>query len=261
MSGPRIVTLDIETSPILAYVWGLFKQFVGLNQIHTDWSILSFSYKWLNEDRVHHHNTGGRGADKVRDDSFLLRLLWAVLDEADIVVAQNGVKFDVKKINARFIMAGMPPPSPYKVVDTMLEAKKIAAFTSNRLAWLSDILTDTPKDEHKEFPGFELWTACLDDNPRAWAEMGKYNDQDIRACEGVYLRLRPYIVGHPNVAAYNNVETAQCPKCGSENVQRRGFALTQTGKYHRMQCRDCGGWSRTRYTENTTAKRQSLLTN
>jgi hypothetical protein len=261
MTHPRIGTVDIETSPILAYVWGLFKQFVSLNQIHTDWSILSFSYKWMDEKKVHHHNTGGKGVDKVRDDSTLLHLLWNFLDEADIIVTQNGVKFDVKKINARFIMAGLPPPSPYKVVDTMLEARKIAAFTSNKLAWLSAILTDTPKSEHKLFPGFELWTECLADNPKAWKEMGKYNDIDIRATEGVYLKLRPYMIGHPNVAAYNSSESTQCPKCGSEKMQSRGVALTQSGQYKRFRCGGCGGWARGRYTENSTEKRRSLLSN
>src|SRR3954470_11296397 len=106
--GPRIITLDIETSPILAYVWGLFKQFVNLNQIHTDWTILSFSYKVLGEKKVYHHNTGGRGAHRVRDDKALLKLLWQTLDEADVIIAQNGVKFDIKKINSRFLANDMP---------------------------------------------------------------------------------------------------------------------------------------------------------
>ncbi len=258
---PRIVTLDIETSPILAYVWSLWKVNVGVNQIHTDWSILSFCAKWLGEKRVVYHDTGGRGVDRVRDDTELMAQLWAVLDAADIVVAQNGVAFDVKKINARFIELNMPPPSPFKVVDTMLEAKKIARFTSNRLAWLSDILTDTPKSEHKKYPGFELWTACLADDPGAWAEMRKYNIVDVLATEKVYLQLRPYIIGHPNLAAYDDSEAMRCPKCNSTNVQRRGITVTQSGRYHRMQCLGCGGWSRTRFTTNSKEKRHSLLSN
>jgi predicted RNA-binding Zn-ribbon protein involved in translation (DUF1610 family) len=260
-SSARIITLDIETSPILAYVWGLFKQFVNLNQIHTDWSILSFSYKVLGEKKVYHHNTGGRGSSKVRDDRALLRLLWSVLDEADIVVAQNGVKFDMKKINARFLESGMPPPTPFKVVDTMLEARRIAGFTSNKLAWLSEVLTETPKSEHKLFPGFELWTECLADNPKAWAEMRKYNDIDIIATENVYLKLRPFIVGHPNVASYNDDTDPQCPKCGSKNLNSRGRALTQSGEYTRYQCKSCGGWARGRYTKNSISKRRALLSN
>lgn len=257
----RIAVLDIETSPILAYVWGLWKQNVGLNQIHTDWSILSFSYKWLGEKKVIHHNTGGRGVSKVRDDRALMKLLWAVLDQADIIIAQNGVSFDIKKINSRFLELEMDPPSPYKVVDTMLEAKKIARFSSNRLAWLSSILTDTPKSEHKKFPGFELWAECLADNPEAWKEMQKYNDIDIRATELVYLKLRPYILGHPNVAAYDDNDTRKCPKCGSEGLQARGHAFTQSGQYKRYRCGACGGWARGRYTENTPAKRKVLLSN
>lgn len=261
MNSARIVTLDIETSPILAYVWGLFKQFVGLNQIKEDWTILSFSYKWLDKDKVHHHNTGGKGPEKVRDDRGILLLLWDVLDKADIVIAQNGVKFDVKKINARFIQEGMPPPTPYKVVDTMLHAKAIAAFTSNKLAWLSEVLTDQPKDDHKEFPGFELWTECLADNPRAWKCMQKYNDIDIRGTEKVYLKLRPYMIGHPNVAAYNGDTEMQCPKCSSVDLQSRGLALTQSGQYRRYRCNSCKGWSRTRYTQNSIEKRRALLMN
>lgn len=257
----RIATLDIETSPILAFVWSLWKQNVGLNQIHTDWSVLSFSYKWLSEKRVIHHNTGGRGANRVRDDKALMRKLWDVLDEADIIIAQNGVSFDCKKINARFIELDMPPPSPFKVVDTMLEARRIAKFTSNRLAWLSDVLTDTPKSEHKKFPGFELWRECLADNPEAWKEMRKYNDIDIRATEKVYLKLRPYIVGHPNVASYDGDDTRRCPKCGSENLQSRGVALTQSGEYKRYQCKSCKGWARGRYTQNSRDKRRALLSN
>lgn len=256
----RIATVDIETSPILAYVWSLWKQTVGVNQIHTDWTILGFSYKWLDEKKVYHHNTGGRGVRKVRDDRALLKLLWQFLDEADIIITQNGVSFDVKKINARFIELGMPPPSPYKVIDTKLEAQKIARFTSNRLAWLSEILTDTPKDDHKEFPGFELWTECLADNPKAWKAMAKYNNTDILSTEAVYLKLRPYMVGHPNVAAYNESIDVQCPACGSTDLMRRGFALTQSGKYRRYRC-SCGKWARERYTGNSIAKRRSLLAN
>lgn len=255
----RIGTLDIETSPIIAYVWSLWKQNVGLNQIVADWSILSFCYKWIDEKQPVYHDVSGQ--EDIRDDSSMLALLWAFLDEADIVIAQNGVAFDVKKIQARFVEAGMPPPSPFKVVDTMLEAKKIARFTSNRLAWLSEILTDEPKSEHKKFPGFELWTECLADNPEAWAEMRRYNVTDVKATEKVYLKLRPYIIGHPNLAAYDEDDTMRCPKCGSESVERRGKTVTQTGEYQRYQCGGCGGWSRTRYTRNSLKKRQSLLSN
>lgn len=259
MTGVRIGTLDIETSPIVAYVWSLWKVNIGLNQILEDWSILSYCYKWLGEKKVHYEDVEGQ--KNLRDDSKLLKGLWKFLDEADIVIAQNGIAFDVKKINARFIQAGMLPPSPYKVVDTLLEAKKIARFTSNKLEWLSAKLTDTPKSSHAQFPGMELWNECLKGNPKAWRVMRKYNPIDVVGTEGVYLKLRPYIIGHPNVNVYDEDETVRCVNCGSEDVHQKGYRYTNVGKYPRYRCYACGAWHRGGYTENTPAKRKSLLRN
>jgi transposase-like protein len=263
----KILTLDIETSPIVANVWGLWKQNVGLNQIICDWSILSFTAKWLHEPNALYQDCRGQGASVagqdlgVRNDSHLLFTLRDLLDEADIVVTQNGVSFDNPKIMSRFMIADILPPSPFRNIDTMLEAKKIARFTSNRLAWLSEVLTDTPKDEHKQFPGFELWTECLKDNPAAWEEMEKYNVQDVFATEAVYLKLRPYIQNHPNVAAYDADDSTRCPKCGSADLEKRGERRTNAGLYQQYLCKSCGGYSSYRYTQNTLAKRKSLLGN
>jgi hypothetical protein len=197
----------------------------------------------------------------VTDDKLLLSKLWDILDEADIVVAQNGKAFDIKKINARMLMSGLGPYSPIKIIDTMLIAKHTFGFTSNKLAWLSDHLTDSKKLLHKEFPGFELWAECLKDNPKAWKAMKEYNVIDTIATEKLYLKLRPWMENHPNVAAYVDSEEHLCPKCGSAKLGKRGKALTQSGEYVRYCCIECGGWSRTRYTTNSNGKRKSLLSN
>ena len=258
--GPKIVTLDIETSPIVAYVWSLFKVNIGLNQIVREWSIMSYCIKALGKKGVTYVDTS-KMADP-RDDSELLVQLHADLSDVDIVVTQNGKAFDMKKINARFIAAGMLPLPPIKVIDTMLAAKEVAKFTSNRLEWLSKHLTDTPKYAHSEFPGMELWTECLNGNPKAWRVMKKYNCIDVPATEKLYLRLRPYMIGHPNVAAYYDDEHVRCPRCASVNMRPlEKKALTQTGEYTRYQCADCGGFARSRYTQNSKAKRLSLLAN
>lgn len=243
---PVVVTLDIETAPIEAYTWGLWEQNVGLDQIKTDWSILSFSAKRLGDKRVFYADTGGRGPKRVRDDSILLGKLWTLLDEADIIVAQNGVAFDIKKINARLLEAGYPPYSPVVVIDTMLAAKRIASFSSNKLAFLSEKLTDTPKFQHKKYPGFSLWLACLKDDPKAWAEMRKYNAIDVIACENLYLKLRPWIPNHPNVAVYSDSSILRCPKCGSPRLRSRGWVRKSGGSYVKYRCGECLGYARGR---------------
>jgi len=250
--GPKVVAIDIETAPLEAYTWGIWEQNVALDQIKTDWSILSFSAKWLHERKIIYADTGGRGPDKVRDDSELLKQLWDVLDAADIVVAQNGKAFDIKKINARLIRAGFPPYSPIRIVDTMLVAKKAFAFTSTKLAFLSANLTKTKKLTHKKFPGFSLWLACLDDNPAAWREMRRYNEADTRATEELYLKLRPWIDGHPNVGVYVDSTAKRCPKCGSTKLLSRGRVYSATASYVKYRCSKCGGFSRGRKAEKRT---------
>ena len=255
---PKILFLDIETAPLEVYAWGLWKVNVGLNQILTEWSILSYSAKWLGKRRMIYKDQ--RGKHNVRDDADLLQEIWHLLNEADIVVAQNGIRFDVRKIRARFILLGMPPPSPFRVIDTLVAAKQLFGFTSNKLAWLAPNLTGHDKYEHKKFPGFELWIECLKDNPAAWREMKTYNCIDTSDLEAVYLKMRPWIEGHPNVAAYTASEEPACPKCGSSHITLVPKPWrTDTGEYPMYHCNECGGWSRGRYTQNTLAKRKVLL--
>ena len=254
----KALVIDIETAPLESYTWGIWDQNVGLDQIKTEWSILSYAAKWVAGKEVFFNHTGGRGAKKVRDDKPLMADLWNMLDTADIVVAQNGARFDIKKINARLVIHGFGPYSPIRVIDTLSVAKKHFGFTSNKLAWMSKYLTETKKSEHKKYPGFELWLECLKDNPKAWGEMRKYNIQDVVATEQLYLKQRPWISNHPNAATFNYSEAPQCPKCSSPRLQARGFSVLQAGKYQRFQCQECGGWSRGKDSLHTTDKRKSL---
>ena len=258
-AGPRIVTLDIETAPLQSYHWSLWDQNISLNQIVEEWSILSFTAKWLDSKELIYKDTGGRGKNKVRDDKALVQELWNILNEADIVITQNGQSFDIPRINARMLMHGMKPYSPIKHVDTKRVASKVFSFTSNKLAWMSQHLTNAKKDEHKLFPGFELWVECLKDNPKAWKEMKKYNSIDVLATEELYLKMLPWIPNHPNITVYNDKEITACPKCNSVKLQKRGVARTQIGEYHRFQCQGCGGWCRGRTLINTSNKRKVML--
>jgi hypothetical protein len=142
----------------------------------------------------------------------------------------------------------------------MLMARQVAAFTSNKLEWLSTYLSDVQKSKHKEFPGFELWSECLKGNPRAWKAMKKYNIPDVLSMEQVYLRLRPWVKGHSNVAVYVDDETMACPVCASQELTLdERSAYTNVGEYAQYNCVSCGAWSRGRYTLNSKQKRKSLL--
>lgn len=257
---PKILLIDIETAPILGYVWSLWKQNVGLNQIKEEWYILSYCAKWLGESEIIYRDV----RNDPHSDSSLLPELWELLNEADIIIGQNGKAFDIPKIQARMVMAGMLPPRPFKVIDTLLMAKQQFRFTSNRLEWMtgdSANLTEISKSKHAKFPGFALWAECLKGNVEAWDEMREYNVPDVTSMEELYLRLRPWYVGHPNLAAYVDSEEVLCPRCLSTDIKQDGFTFTQTGKYEMYTCGGCGGWSRGRYTRNSIGKRKALLSN
>ena len=259
---PKILTFDIETAPMEGYFWQLGEQYIGIDNVTQDWTILAYTAKWLDETRCIYNDTSGRGAKHVRNDKALVHELWKLLDEADIVVAQNGKRFDIRKVNARLLQLGCRPYSPIRVVDTYQVAKSVAGFSSNKLAWLSGVLSpDTPKLDHRKYPGIELWKACLQDSRLAWAEMKKYNIRDVVATEAVYLELRPWMKGHPNIGAYSDAGIPTCTNCGSTKLQARGTTVTQQGNYQRFQCQACGSWSRSKVNLLSSEWRKGMVHN
>ena len=231
----RILFLDIETAPNLGWVWGKWQQ--DVIEFKQDWYILSIGWKWADESEVHviGLDDGNDYTPGTDDDSFLVAKLWDLFNEADIIIAHNGDNFDIPKVKTRFISQGFAPPSPYKTVDTLQIARKHFKFDSNKLDELGRYLKIGRKLPHT---GFDLWKRVMLGQPDAWTTMKKYNAHDIELLEEVYYLMRAWHPSHPNV---NKGEHA-CPKCGSFNVQKRGFSFTAMRKKQRLQCSDCTGW-------------------
>lgn len=255
MKQPKVLFIDIESAPITGYVWNIWEQSLALNQIKTDWHLLSWSAKWFGQSKLLYQDQ--RKAKRVEDDSSLLKGVWKLLDEADIVVGQNSRKFDIKKLNARFIINGMQPPSSYKQIDTLVLARKHFGFTSNKLEYLSDKLCIKHKKlKHAKFSGFELWKECLAGNQAAWKEMERYNKADVLALEEVYTRLIPWD-STINFNLYSDEVENVC-KCGSKDFKRHGFFYTSVGKYQRFKCLKCGSESKDRTNQLSKLKKAAL---
>lgn len=241
---PRILIFDIECTPFVAYSWGP-KFNVNLIDFIEDWHLLSFAYKWLGEDEVHVVSQRQFKRDykrNRRDDRRVAQELWKLLDEADIVVAHNGARFDTKKSNARFAVHGLGRPSPYYVVDTLHVAKRSFNFGSNSLNDLAKFLGLGAKLQHT---GFDLWLGCMAGKNESWQTMEDYNVQDVALLEKLYLRFRDegWIVNHPNLGTISG-RPSGCPACGSSKLVQRGYRSTSAYRYPRYRCSDCGSWSR-----------------
>lgn len=237
----------------MAYIWNVWKQNIQHEMMINRGYIMCATVKVLGDNQCFYYET------RDENDYEVVKALMEWLSQADVVIAHNARKFDVPLIRARAIVHGMKPPAPYKVVDTLDIAKKEFRFVRNTLKNLAEELNCTPKDSHAKFPGFSLWSECMKGNDEAWEEMKLYNIEDVITLEEVYLKLRPWDTQHPNITSENDSEQSKCPKCGGVRLERRGYFHTNAGKYQKFQCKDCGGWSSSRYTENSNKVRRALL--
>jgi len=255
---PKILIFDIETAPLEIYAWGIWDINASLNQIKSDWFVLSWAAKWLHEPTMMYMDQS-----KVKDksnDKKLLEGIWKLLDEADIVITQNGKNFDEKKLKARFILNKMKPPSSFKHIDICKIAKKTFGFTSHKLEYMTNNLcTKYKKLKSKKFQGQDLWTECLKGNQEAWKEMAKYNKYDVLSLEELYDIVIPWD-NTINYNLYSDSEENVC-KCGSKNIIKYGFSYTNLGKFQRYKCSNCGEESRDRNNLLSKEKVESLKLN
>lgn len=238
MAEAKVLFLDTENAPNLGYVWGMWEQ--NVIDVKSHWYFLSFAYKWQGSKSIQCHALPDFPAfQKNKEcDKALVKKLWEVLDGADVVIAHNGDRFDLRKANARFAVHGLKPPSPYKTVDTLKVARRFFQFDSNKLDNLGQYLGVGRKIPHT---GKHLWFGCMQGDPKSWATMRRYNCQDVSLAERVYLRLRPFMTTHPNLSYISRLDA--CPTCQSHRLQSRGFNFNKSGKRPRLQCLDCGSWS------------------
>lgn len=250
----KILALDIETAPKQAFTWGLYNQNISLNQLIKPGEMLSWGAKWVGtpntnahyfEGYRHEHLANQHQHQHQHPNDWLYRL-HALLCEADAVLGHNVKAFDLKHIRTEFVRHNLPPfPTP-TVIDTLTLARRNFKFDSNKLDFLTGLLLNRNKVKHE---GFDMWVGCMNNDPKAWAKMLRYQKQDVLLLEPLYNTLRAW--DNPYNHALRN-SNALCPRCGTTNPkhqpQRRGFLYTQASKKQRWQCTNpkCKGWFTTR---------------
>jgi len=252
---PRGLVWDIETSPIISYNWGVWEQ--NAIEVIEDWKILSVAWQWVGESKIH-----VIGQDDFKDwvpgvnnDYGVCAKLWHLLDECDYEVSHNGDQFDVKKANARFLVHGFQPPSPYKQIDTKKIAKRVAGFTSNKL---KDLAHDLHVAQKGDPGGFATWKGCLAGDKKAWKKLKSYNKQDIPPLMDLYLMFRPWDKQAFKMNAFMGRPDA-CPKCGKEGSMNKvnKYTSTRTGvtkQYYRCSVPACGGMAESLVREPNTER-------
>jgi hypothetical protein len=253
--SPRLLVIDIETTPNLAWTWGFWKQ--NIIDIEQYWYMLSFAYAWYDLERDTIGETGFVGLNDdptfvpdTDDDRYVVDRMWSLLDQADIVIGQNSKSFDTKKFNSRAIIHGYTPPASYQQIDTKRAAQEVGQFGSNSLKHLARMLGISLKEENRGFP---MWREAMAGEDVAWAEMEVYNKADVQATAELYTTLRPWMTGrnHPNLGLYIASEGMVCTRCGNkerdhggQGFQYRGDRYTNASAFKEVRCNKCGAYSR-----------------
>ena len=225
---PKILVIDIETRPALGYVWGLFDQNIGLEQLVEPSAPIAVAAKYVGEKEMFFYSDWKDGHDE------MIRQVHRLLSEADAVVGYNSDAFDLRKLRGEFLLAGLAPPPPLTSIDLLKSMKKMG-FQSNKLAYIGPFLGVGAKVKHE---GFGLWAKCLQGDVKAQKRMEKYNKQDVVVTEALYKKILAYIPNHPHLGK----EARECGACGSNKVQSRGYRRTKSFTIQRLQCTSCGSW-------------------
>jgi len=229
VSSSKILLLDIETAPTLAYVWRMYDENISVNQIVQPTRILCWAAKWVGEPAISFSAEWDVGPKQ------MLEGIHKMLAAADAVVTYNGDKFDLPKLNGAFAQHDIPSPGPITSIDLYKTVRKLG-FQSNKLEFVAPLLGVGKKTDTG---GFQLWADVEAGCPKAQRLMARYNKQDTRLLEGLYKKLRPFIKNHPYLGVGGVNEG---PACGSKHIQRRGVRRTKSFFVERLHCQDCGSW-------------------
>lgn len=199
----KILLLDIETTPLQVYTWGLWDQNIGINQIIKSTEMMCFGAKWLGQKSVTFKSVHHDGK------KTMLEELHKLMDEADVLVGWNSAAFDHKHINREFLENKMTPPSPTKDLDLMSITKANFQFPSNKLDYVAQKLGVGSKVKHS---GFELWIKCMDGDDKAWQEMKRYQIQDVQLLDSLYDILLPWFPGSGSVTSKERQDLVEVDK-------------------------------------------------
>jgi len=253
--SPKILVLDIETAPMTAFVFGTYKQNINPEQIIQDWCVLTWSVKWLNDNEIYSGAVTPQEA-KERNDKRIIKDIWNFIEDADILIAHNGIEFDIPRLNTRFLLNGLQPPLSYQSIDTLKLARKKFSFSYNKLDYIGQILGLGGKIKTE----FNLWKQVVSGSQEDIDKMVLYNRRDVTLLEEVYLKIGAWMPSHPNLAVYVDDNHTMCPKCMCTDIQWKGFYTTLVGQYSTFRCNNCGYIGRSRHNALSKDKRENLGT-
>ena len=144
----------------------------------------------------------------------------------------------------------------YNIIDTLAISRRNFKLPSHS----QDFLTKYLHLPEKFDTDITLWHGCEEGNEDDLKYMFKYCKQDVFGNEELYLKLRPWIKSHPNVAIYGEMRDRECPHCESLNIVKVDKPYrTPVNSYQSYRCNDCGALSHSRVSSISPEQRKNIL--
>lgn len=247
MAKPKIIIFDLETLPNLneaLRVWTQLSQYPGKTLRATITSIICIGWKHLGGSKTECINAWDfeNWENDVNDDFEVCKAFHEIVKDADAVITHNGIRFDWKYLQTRFVYHGMEPLRKIPHIDTKKIASQNLFSFNNKLGYLGEWIVN---DNKLDNGGWELWVDVHKRCPKAMRKMERYCKQDVKLLEKVFEVLKPFASNLPNFNRFiDPKEGPVCPYCGSREIYRNGWHYTKTMTYQRIICKDCKGHSR-----------------
>lgn len=236
---PKVLFWDVETTYVRARIWNMGKQYVGHEKIVDGdrTKIICIGYKWLGEKKTHILKWN----NKTQDCSKIIRDFSKVVEEADVAIAHNGDRFDVKHFNTQCLLYGLPPVNWPTTEDTLKQLRQKFYLPSYKLDYVAKMLFG----EGKNPMNFQDWIDIIEGKNQktkdaALEKMIKYCKKDVQLLEDAWKVVAPYLEPKVNRSLIKNNHRLGCPSCGNDKVHKDGRKVTKSGIYQRYQCQTCG---------------------
>lgn len=224
----RILTIDIERLPGLAYVWEPRTKYIAPRNFKEWPRMICWAARWYGQSRVMFEA-------EWKDRDRMIQRAWELYDEADAVVTFNGVNFDNRHLRSDWLLAGMAPPRPWKDIDLYRQAKKFG-FESKSMDSLTRRLGRPGKET---FYSVEMALAAVNGNKEAQKQLRTYNVGDIELTEWLHDRLLGWLPNYPHLGSASE---ACCNQCGSTDLTEQPTKYKAVLLSYRLyRCDSCGG--------------------
>lgn len=242
---PKILFYDIETSPLLAYVWGCGEQYVRHQQLHKErnmWGVICVTYCWNDGKPAQEINWGYHEQDTAK----VIAEFDEIIKQADHTIGKNSDRFDTKMLNANRMLAGLPGmPEWTKYTDDLeKQMRRYFRLPSQSLDYISDQLGLGGKIKME----MQDWIDIVEQNKngeKSLAKMIKYGKKDVVDTRKLWNMLIEHFDPKFNMGTFNNSSVPMCKHadCGSTNIKRNGTRVAAKTLYQMWVCTKCGRYA------------------